>query len=391
MRTTHSSRGFTIAELLIAMVLGLFLTAVVVTTYLSSKTSFRATESVARAQENTRFAVGFLVRDIRMAGYSVCTEGVSQRNFLDTSSAAYTPSIANAVFGWEFAGTDVSDTYALDYAAIGSLNFTDAEVATARSSNAAAAADYDGALPTVLADFEPLKGSDIIAVSISAPVTFAVDTLFDRRVTTLNIIDSDGNAVASDIENGQVLKVGDCAALDIFQNEASKTSTFLSAGTGGTPAILPGNKINASFRWQKSWGSDASVYTVETRVFYVGTGANGSPSLFLFTSDCGLGTGCPGAASVELVEGVESLQILYGEDTDSDRVVNRFVSADSVADFADVTTIKLGLLMRSPNTGKETEDTDSYDLISNITINPPDNAVLRFVNNTTVKLNNRGL
>ena len=392
MNNLKNNKGFTLAELLIAMALGLFLTAVVVTVYISSKATFRATEAVARAQENTRFAVEFLVKDIRQAGFSVCSDGVSQRNFLDTTSPAYAPAVANAVSGWEFSGTDAGETYDLTYKKILSLNSADdATIAAARSSNAGAASDWDGDLPDVLASFGPLAGSDVVVVSISEPQPVTVDTSFLRRNPQLDLVDLDENPAPSNIEQGQIIKVGDCAALDLFQNEARNTDTFLSANVVGGSTLMPGNDINASFQWQKNWNASSSIYTMETRVFYVGTGAGGSPSLFMFSSDCGLDIDCPGATNSELVEGVESLQVLYGNDSNDDGVANRFVSANAITDFADVSTVKLGLLMRSTNNGRDTVDTDTFTLLGNIVINPPDDSLLRYVSNTTIKLYNKGL
>lgn len=389
---TQNFKGFSLAELMIAMVLGIALTGVVIATYLSSKSSFRATEAVSRIQESTRFAVSFLTRDIRMAGYSVCTEGVSQRNFLKTSSVAYSPAIETSVFGWEFDGTATGDSYTLNYSILDPLTADATAVAAARTSNFGAAGNWDTALPALVAGFEPMAGSDIIVVSIAEPFAYSVDPIFNQLgTTTLDLLDSSGSAIASGINKGQILKVGDCSALDIIQNEATNTDTFITPGTGTTSATLPGNRINADFSWQKAWGSDATVYAVDTLVFYVGTGASGSPSLFRFTSACGLSAGCTGAINSELIEGVENLQILYGEDTDDDGVVNQFLSAHEVADFADVSSVKLGLLMRSVANGRDVQDTDTYDLIETITINPPDNRLVRSVKNTTVQLHNKGL
>lgn len=392
MINTQNFRGFSLAELLIAMVLGIALTSVVIATYISSKASFRATEGVSRIQESARFAVDFLTRDIRMAGYSVCTEGVSQRNFLKTSSAAYSPAIETSVFGWEFDGTASGDNYNLNYAILDSLTADATAVAAARTGNFGAAGDWNAALPALLAGFEPMAGSDIIVISVAEPFAYSVDPIFNQiATTTLDLLDSSGSAIASGINKGQVLKVGDCSALDIIQNEGINTDTFITPGTGTTSATLPGNRINADFSWQKPWGTNATVYAVDTLVFYIGTGASGSPSLFRYTSACGLGAGCTGAINSELIEGVENLQVLYGEDTDDDGVVNQFLSAHQITDFAAVSSVKLGLLMRSVANGRDTQDTDTYDLMANITINPPDSRLVRSVKNTTVQLHNRGL
>ncbi len=46
-----------------------------------------------------------------------------------------------------------------------------------------------------------------------------------------------------------------------------------------------------------------------------------------------------------LVDGVEALHVLYGEDTDNDDSANRYVSAPNVADMDTVVSLRVGLLL----------------------------------------------
>ncbi|MGI0117280.1 PilW family protein [Zooshikella sp. RANM57] len=61
--------GLSLIELMIALVLGLLLLAGVLQVFLGSSQTYRLTGDLARAQENGRFALDMLTRDIRMAGY----------------------------------------------------------------------------------------------------------------------------------------------------------------------------------------------------------------------------------------------------------------------------------------------------------------------------------
>ena len=45
-----------------------------------------------------------------------------------------------------------------------------------------------------------------------------------------------------------------------------------------------------------------------------------------------------------LIDGVENMQILYGEDTSGNRVPNAYLNATAVANWADVVSVKLALL-----------------------------------------------
>lgn len=64
--------GFTIVELMIALVLSLVVVGGAISIYLNNQESFRTNDSLAKIQENTRFAFELLARDIREAGSNPC-------------------------------------------------------------------------------------------------------------------------------------------------------------------------------------------------------------------------------------------------------------------------------------------------------------------------------
>lgn len=68
-RVTNREFGFSIVELMVALVLSLFLIGGVTLTYLSGRAASVEAEELGRMQENVRFASDFLVRDIRNAGF----------------------------------------------------------------------------------------------------------------------------------------------------------------------------------------------------------------------------------------------------------------------------------------------------------------------------------
>ena len=52
-------------------------------------------------------------------------------------------------------------------------------------------------------------------------------------------------------------------------------------------------------------------------------------------------------APVELIEGVEDLQLLYGVDTDEDRVPNQYVQANFVPSWQNVVTVRVTIVVNS--------------------------------------------
>ena len=88
--------GLSLVELLIAMVLGLFLTAGALEMMLASRSLERTTDDVSRIQENGRFAIEFLAKDIRLAGHNVSQDAGFRQGFYDGDcTAAFSPCTAD--------------------------------------------------------------------------------------------------------------------------------------------------------------------------------------------------------------------------------------------------------------------------------------------------------
>lgn len=62
-------QGFSLIELMIAMLLGLILIGGVINLFLASSQTYRLQESMFRVQESGRFALDFMLRDLRDAGF----------------------------------------------------------------------------------------------------------------------------------------------------------------------------------------------------------------------------------------------------------------------------------------------------------------------------------
>jgi len=78
-----AQRGFTLVELMVAMILGLLVAAAAGSLFLSNRKIYGTTASINRIQENQRTAFELLARDVREAGGNPCTRNVV--NMLDTS------------------------------------------------------------------------------------------------------------------------------------------------------------------------------------------------------------------------------------------------------------------------------------------------------------------
>jgi len=70
----HSKNGMTLVELIVAMAISLVLAGSLYQIFISSTRTYALNEGLARLQENSRFAIKVLRRDIRQAGYLGCLQ-----------------------------------------------------------------------------------------------------------------------------------------------------------------------------------------------------------------------------------------------------------------------------------------------------------------------------
>jgi type IV pilus assembly protein PilW len=81
------------------------------------------------------------------------------------------------------------------------------------------------------------------------------------------------------------------------------------------------------------YGGDASIFSVQQITYTIGPGSEGQPALF--------------RNGVEFIDGIENLQVLYGEDTDGSGVANYYVPANQVVDMGRVISIRFAVVARS--------------------------------------------
>jgi type IV pilus assembly protein PilW len=108
--------GFTLVELMIAMLLGLVVIAGVTSVFLAGQQSFRTNDALAEVQDGSRVAFELMARDIREAGLTGCNSANNRvTNVLSNSPGNSGPQAwwadwSNAVHGYDDASTDPAFT-----------------------------------------------------------------------------------------------------------------------------------------------------------------------------------------------------------------------------------------------------------------------------------------
>ncbi|TDB34375.1 prepilin-type N-terminal cleavage/methylation domain-containing protein, partial [Stenotrophomonas sp. TEPEL] len=104
--------GLSLIELMISLVIGLIILLAVVQVFSASRTAYQLSEGLARVQENSRFAMDTLQREIRMAGHFGCTNDQAHTMELTSTLRSTLDGAANpgldfmrSVQGYEATGT----------------------------------------------------------------------------------------------------------------------------------------------------------------------------------------------------------------------------------------------------------------------------------------------
>jgi type IV pilus assembly protein PilW len=352
--------GLSLIELMIALALGLVLTLGVVQIFLGSSQTYRLSDSLGKVQENIRFTMSTLQYEARMAGHFGCLIG-EPFNQLDQANPDYDPTVYenNAVIGWEATGTGLGDEFEI-------TTLTASGNAWSNGSGDIIPADIQGQI---------IPGTDFLVVSGGQRADVDLDGNPGGNANTLG---TDGN---SNIPAGTILTVvaGDCSGADLFQKTNATNSGGLTKGAAGTP----GNLTPVNDKFNGDYDDEADIYNFSSTAYFIGVGASGEPALFRERLDAG----GPGNA-VELADGVENMQILYGVANGVGRTADTYVDAANVNNWDQVVSVRMALLYRTDDRITDVAEARAFNL-AGTEITTESDRRSRVVGLSTVGIRNR--
>jgi len=307
---------------------------------------------LSRLQENGRFALDFLANDIRMAGFIGCNSAAALTNNLN-SPTDFLNNFGTAIQGFE------------------------------STSSTAWTPAIDAAITS------PLAGSDVVTIrraddqsfSLTAPAANTANLTLDAttaNLQTAGFLTFD----ATPANNYTIAIVSNCSNASVFQ-VTGVAGTVLSHASGANAS--PCEPCNSTNDLGNTFIVGDQVYPINTISYYVRTGAGGQPSLYRRV----------GAQNAqELVEGIEQMQILYGEDTDPtpDSTANYYVTANNVVDMTKVVSIRISLLAATLDDNLASQPlpyTYNGTTIDTTTTPAVTDRKIRRVFNTTIAVRNR--
>lgn len=318
--SSRAMRGLSLIELLIALGLGLFLLAGIVTLVVSVSQTRIELSKTSEQIENGRYATQLLSDDLHNAGFYGVPQPLADVH-TTPSPCVTTATISDLLFGYVAPDT------------------TKVSVPVPVFGYAASAT-----LPTCLTDAK--TGSEALVVRYVCGIvkTSAGDTAL--------ACDRDNEPVAGDVPYVQT-----SANLTLDSPPNLVPAQAIVVGKTSSAFVLHTKDAVATL---------APVRRYVVRTYYLsscdvcsGTGTDTIPTLKMAEL-----TGDPAKPiqSTPVVEGIEDLHFEYGVDTNNDGVPDSYLDASAVTNWTNVTAVKIHLLARSINTTPGWTDTRTYDM-----------------------------
>ncbi len=343
-----SQRGMSLIELMVALGLGVFLILGVVNVFVSNKDSTQVETSLARLQENGRIALDILAGEVRDAMFIGCTSANRQLTVMaDSADPQWMQGYERTSVGWSPA--------------------LDASLAAINTQNRV--------------------GSDVIDLARGVRIGTGVGLQASANVGIGNA-NIPVTANSECLQSGDQVMIANCGGTSLFEItntpacDGSATTLVFGAGANTPPTLTAGYRAGDS------------LYRMRGTVWYVmdtgRTRLNGAVPVYALVRRTN------GGSVEEIIEGVEYMQILYGQKLANGNL--RYVPAnDATLDMEQVVSLRIALLLQSFEPVLDADDTVAYQVLdqsidsAGTTYTHNGDKTLRRVFTTTAILRNRDI
>lgn len=302
---TKRHGGFSLIEMMIAMVLGLLLISGIITVFAGSKQSAQLNSTMALLQEHGRFALNAIVSDVRMAGFQGCVDSRVNANIQATMAPTD-----------DYASTSISSsliTVAGTWTPAAPMHFTP---------------------PTDIG--KPVPGTHALSVQFGSPETRMIEPM--TTVADDVVISGD---LPSIVTTGDLALISNCQAADVFMITQAADGVLQHAAIGNKS----NNRLSAAYG--KFARERAQVMRFEANIYYIGdttrTNSDGNAVFALYKQ-----TWPYDRDPVEMVEGVSNLKVRLGfRDNSVNENIMYVKPEDSAAVGGRIESVEVGLLMQS--------------------------------------------
>jgi type IV pilus assembly protein PilW len=323
-------RGFSLVELMVALVLGLLVIGGVGGVFLSQRELYHQNENLARMQENARYAFEVMARSLREAGGNLC--GASKmanvlNNASSTSNSDWWANWDNAVRGFEGGNTTHDSQFPQS-------------VGTDPAERAKRVANTDA----IIVMSGTLNEEVTVTSHNSDPPYFTVNNPGIDKGDILLVCDYEQAAIFQTTN----VDSSNCTNVD-SSNCTIKIEHNTDANTGAS--VSPGNsRIFANCSPPPNDprpcpGCFSFISKLAAYAWYIGYNGRGGRSLYRLKLQNNNGTA--GDTAEEVAEGVINLQIQYLTRDAAGNLATGYVDAGQVADWTKVVAVRLEFTLQS--------------------------------------------
>jgi len=297
---TRRQSGISMVEILVALTLSILLTLVIGQIYISNSQAYRLQEAQSRIQENGRFALEFLSKDVRRVGSMGCLSVLNKPLVIANSSPSITP--ATSIQGYD---ADQTTSYPVPSSTSATWN------------------------PTAPSGVGALAGTDILSIQFAEPCGGHLQTPITGMTPSPSSNLSSTNTCSITAGTTELV-LSDCSQSEIFRSDSNSTIS------------ISGTSNNTQDHFTYSHGLDAEVMVVRAYTYFIQSfPGNGEPTLYRLDNIAATPNPQP------LIEGIEDMQLHYGVDLNADWSVDQYVTAGNVSNWANVIAIRVDLVIRS--------------------------------------------
>ena len=311
--------GLTLIELMLALAISMVLTLGAITVFQSNKQTNNVQEQMSRVQENGRMALSMILADIRGAGFVGCGSLSDPVGQVDMNIIADPPPPSG------FGNENVVVGHYLDSgtwkASWGSTTWSNGNTTPA------------AAIP-------PGIKAGTEAISLMASSDCGAYLVGNTDPNNANVQINKDNTCG--FQQYDPVIITDCQDGDIFRIASNPTST------AAKMTLSHPNSVNTANKLSKIYSKNAKIFKPTFKDYYIADDAtnldrngNAIPTLYVRHN---------GYSGVPVVAGVNNLTFRYGLDTDNNKSIDLFTTADDVDDnysWTEVISVEVTLTIQS--------------------------------------------
>lgn len=314
-RATQHLRGFTLIEMMVAMLLGLIVIGGVISVFLAGQQTYRTNEALGDVENGSRTAFELLARDLRDAGLSGCDNTNGRiANVVNNGSSNWYSDWSNALHGYDDASQD--------------------PVLTGRTGTGAPVPKTSSVhiLSTATADVVVTKSA---SGGGGSPANLQINT-------PSTLLASGDLIIVCDYDHATIMQITSYSGNSTVVHNSGNGSTPGNCTKGvGYPAPIPcDSSTKDSNGVVYDFANNGRIAILTAVDWYIGINPLGGKSLYRL--NVGYGTGAPAATPQEMVRNVNNMQIKYLQSPGT-----KFDTAANMTNWAVVNAAQVTLSLQS--------------------------------------------